>query len=139
MVATRGWAALPIAYCKRCQRIFNKLRRDICFACVEEQERAFQVVRGYLKDHKDASLMEVSEETEVDPEDIIELIREGLLMVRDNPNLSYACERCGQPTQAGRYCASCSAELTAALHSAGENLTKKAASAKDNRPRFFSR
>lgn len=130
---------MPIAYCKRCQRIFNKVRRDICADCAAEQERVFQLVRVYLKDHRDASLLEVSEATEVDPEDIIELIREGLLIVRDNPNLNYACERCGQPTRAGRYCVSCAEELSTALHSARDDLTKKAGSTSGRRPGFLSR
>lgn len=117
---------MPIAYCKRCERIFNKGKRDICPACVQAQENSFTLVRGYLKEHHDATMYEVSEETGVPVADIIYLIRDGRLMLRDNPNLTYPCERCGGPTQAGRYCGSCAEELTGALNSAKSTLEEKA-------------
>lgn len=127
---------MPIAYCKRCHRLFNKGRRDLCPNCVEEQEQVFQTVRAYLKQNPLANLMEVAEGTGVDPNDVVDLIREGLLLVRDNPNLNYPCERCGAPTQAGRYCTKCAEELTAALQSAREDLTKRAG---QDRRGYFSR
>lgn len=115
---------MPIANCKRCQRIFNKTRRDICPACIAEEDEAFQIVRAYLKEHKDATMAEVTEETEIELELIVSLIQDGRLILRDNPNLTYPCARCGQPTQAGRYCADCTKELTQELNVARTQVQK---------------
>lgn len=86
----------------------------------------FEAVRKYLRHHRDASMVEVSEETGVDVDMIIDMIRDGRLIIRDNPNLSYGCERCGSPTQAGRYCAQCTKELSNNLLSASSALKQKA-------------
>ncbi|WP_083430659.1 TIGR03826 family flagellar region protein [Alicyclobacillus macrosporangiidus] len=117
---------VPIANCKRCGRLFNRVRRDICPACVAEEDKAFETVRQYLREHRDATMAEVSEETGVGVDLIIAMIQDGRLMLRDNPNLHYPCERCGQPTRAGRYCPRCTKELSASLSAAARDLRKKA-------------
>ncbi len=123
---------VPIANCKRCNRIFNKGRRDICPQCVVEEDAAFRTVKAYLKDHRDATLGEVTTNTGVDVELLVDMIRNGRLLLRDNPNLTYPCERCGQPTHAGRYCPSCAAELASALSGAQEELVRKVKEAAHN-------
>ncbi|QSO48137.1 TIGR03826 family flagellar region protein [Alicyclobacillus mengziensis] len=115
---------MPIANCKRCQRIFNKTRRDICPDCIAEEDAAFVAVRAYLREHKDATMAQVTEDTEVEIGIIISLIQDGRLILRDNPNLTYPCARCGAPTQAGRYCADCAKELTHELSVARTRLQK---------------
>ncbi|RIV18811.1 hypothetical protein D2Q93_13705 [Alicyclobacillaceae bacterium I2511] len=117
--------AVPIANCKRCNRIFNKGRRELCPQCIAEEDAAFRVVKAYLKDHRDATLAEVTDATEVDVELLVAMIRNGRLLLRDNPNLTYPCERCGQPTHAGHYCPQCAAELVTALSGAQEELARK--------------
>ncbi|QSO50367.1 hypothetical protein JZ785_15570 [Alicyclobacillus curvatus] len=117
---------MPIANCKRCQRIFNKTRRDICPDCIAEEEAAFLTVRAYLREHKDATMAEVTEETGVELEVIVALIQDGRLILRDNPNLTYPCSRCGAQTQAGRYCADCTRELTQEISVARTRLQKDA-------------
>lgn len=116
---------LPISNCKRCDRIFNRIRRDICQACIAEEDKAFQTVRDFLKLHKDASMTDVQDGTGVDMELIIEMIQDGRLILRDNPNLAYGCERCGSQTQSGRYCAKCTKELSNALTAAATELRQK--------------
>ena len=102
---------MPIATCKRCGRIFNRVRRDICPACIIEEDGWFMAIKTYLHNQNDASLEEVAEATGVQPEYVADMIRDGRLLVRDHPNLAYPCERCKKPTQSGRYCASCSKEI----------------------------
>ncbi|KPV42981.1 hypothetical protein [Alicyclobacillus ferrooxydans] len=102
---------MPIARCKRCQRIFNKTRRDICPTCIAAEDDAFQIVRGYLKEHPDSDMDELTVGTAVQSEVVIGLIQDGRLIPRDNPNLTYPCARCGKPTQAGHYCAKCTKEI----------------------------
>lgn len=69
---------------------------------------------------------EVTEETEVEFEVIVGLIQDGRLILRDNPNFNYPCARCGEPTQAGRYCADCTKELTQELTVARTQIQKNA-------------
>lgn len=116
---------MPIANCKRCGRIFNQVRRNICPACIAEEDKAFETVRAYLRKNRDATMLQVTEDTGVPSEFIIDMIRDGRLILRDNPNLNYPCERCGNPTQAGRYCASCTKELSASLSTASAELRQK--------------
>ncbi len=70
-------------------------------------------------------MMQVTEDTDVPTEFIIDMIREGRLILRDNPNLNYPCERCGNPTRAGRYCASCTKELSTSLTAARAGFRQK--------------
>jgi flagellar operon protein (TIGR03826 family) len=130
--------SVPIANCRRCGRIFNQVRRNICPACVAEEDKAFEVVRAYLRQHRDATMAEVTDATEVPVDMIIDMIRDGRLILRDNPNMNYPCERCGKPTQAGRYCAACSKELSASLAAASAELRQKAKADKESKG-YYSR
>ncbi|MCL6517454.1 TIGR03826 family flagellar region protein [Alicyclobacillus sp.] len=130
---------MPIANCKRCGRLFNKIRRDICPACVAEEDKAFDIVRQYLREHRDATMAQVSEETGVGVDLIISMIQDGRLMLRDNPNLHYPCERCGKPTRAGRFCPACTKELSAGLGAAARELRKKAEQTDSQGRGYYSR
>lgn len=116
---------MTIANCKRCGRMYNRIRRDICPPCVEDEEKAFQTVRTYLREHRDATMDGLVEATGVDMQLIVDMIRDGRLILRDNPNLTYQCERCGQPTQSGRYCAACTKELAAGLGDAATEMRRQ--------------
>jgi len=129
---------MPIANCARCGRIFNKTRREICRECVLEEDKAFELVRSYLRKHRNATMAEVTETTGVDVEVIIGLIRDGRLILRDNPNMSYSCERCGKPTQVGRYCAACTKELSSSLSAASADLRHKAEEKIDKGKGYYS-
>ena len=132
---------MPVANCKRCGRIFNKVRRDICMQCIAEENKAFEVVRAYLKDHKDATMGDVVEATGVELELIVSMIQDGRLILRDNPNIYYDCERCGGPTQSGRLCAKCTKELAEEMTGAANALRQRMmAQQKDRRgERYWSK
>lgn len=130
---------MPIANCKRCGRIYNRIRRDICSDCIVQEDRAFHIIRDYLREHRDAALAEVALETSVDAELIIDMIRDGRLILRDNPNLFYECERCGNPTQVGRYCANCTKELSASLTHAAEDIRSKLQQSDRSTGGYFSK
>jgi predicted amidophosphoribosyltransferase len=122
---------MAISNCKRCDRIFSKVRRDICSECIAEEDKAFQSVRDFLRLHRDASMS---------VEFIISMIQDGRLILRDNPNFSYSCERCGKPTQTGRYCGHCTKELSSALSGAAAELRQKNASQQNGSNKgFYSR
>ncbi|MCL6594388.1 MAG: hypothetical protein K6T31_10460 [Alicyclobacillus sp.] len=129
---------MPIANCKRCNRLFNKVRRDICPVCVAEEDKAFEVVRAYLREHRDATIGEVAEQTGVDVALIIALIQDGRLILRDNPNIHYPCERCGAPTRAGRFCSTCAKQLSEELTQAARAVRQRPPANPDAKSRYYS-
>lgn len=102
-----------LANCPRCDRVFVKEFRDICWDCYKQEEEAFQVVFTFLKDRKnrEATVNEIMEHTKVEEELIIKFVREGRLRPSEFPNLSYPCERCGTKIVIGKYCNNCITEL----------------------------
>ncbi len=116
---------VAIANCKRCGRIFNRVRRDICPACITEEDELFVLVRNYLREHRDASMQDVMESTEIEMETLVQMIQDGRIILTDNPNMGYACERCGDFTQSGRLCGKCSKELANSLSVASTEMKDK--------------
>lgn len=129
---------VPIANCKRCGRIFNRVRRDICMNCIQEEDKLIGVIRGYLKQHRDATIVNVMEDTGIEYATIVQMIREGRLLLRDNPNMTYPCERCENPTSSGRLCAKCAHELAQGLEGATEAIKEKSKQTEQGKG-FFSR
>lgn len=129
---------MPIANCKRCGRIFNRIRRDICTNCIHEEDEIIAAIRGYLKQHRDATITNVMESTGIEYATIVQMIQEGRLLLRDNPNMTYPCERCGNPTSSGRFCADCARKLAQGLEGATEAMREKNKQTEPGKG-FFSR
>jgi len=98
----------------------------------------FLTIKSYLRNHKDADMAMLVEETGLQLEVIVEMIQDGRLILRDNPNLLYHCERCDLPIQIGRYCVPCSKELAADLTLASTQLRSQIDADKSKRG-FYSR
>lgn len=130
---------MAVANCKRCGQMFHRTNRAICPDCVTEEDEAFQIVRAYLKQHREANMQQLVDETGVDEEFIIDMLHEGRLFLGDNPNFTYECERCGGPTQTGRYCASCTKELSGAFSFARDDIKQRRIAQQDKGPGYFSR
>lgn len=130
---------MTVANCKRCGRIYNRIRRDICVNCIADEDTAFQTVRKYLRGHRDATMENVVAGTGVELDLIVDMIRDGRIILRDNPNLTYECDRCSKPTQSGRYCTRCTQELTANLSGAAEEVRKARGAESKGRSRYFSK
>ncbi|GMA64512.1 hypothetical protein NZD89_04125 [Alicyclobacillus fastidiosus] len=116
---------MPIANCKRCGRMYNRVGREICPECIREEDRILNDIRNFLRKNKLANISELSDGTGVEYGIIVDMIRDGRLMLRDNPNLTYPCERCGEQTQSGRLCARCTQELARNLSAASAELRDK--------------
>ncbi|MGZ4033033.1 MAG: TIGR03826 family flagellar region protein [Tumebacillaceae bacterium] len=113
---------MGLANCKHCGRLYNQAHRDICPVCIKEEDDQFIIIRNYLKDHRGASVSEVSEATEVETLTIIKFIREGRLSAFDNPNLNFPCEACSTPIVEGRFCKPCKDRLKNDLSSTKKEL-----------------
>lgn len=110
-----GGMTVAIANCRRCGRLFNRMGRDICPDCAREEDEKLATIRAYLRQHPLANIYEVANGTDVSYDEIVQFIRDGRLLLRNNPNMVYPCERCGTPTQSGRLCANCAKEMGRAL------------------------
>lgn len=102
---------MSLSYCPRCSRLFARGMRDVCNNCVLEIEKEYERVANYLREHKGATIHEVSEETEVTVKQITKFIREGRISTENLPNLSVPCESCGLPIREGTMCDSCRSKL----------------------------
>jgi methionyl-tRNA synthetase len=90
----------------------------ICPTCREEKEAKFQQVKTYIQDHRGATVHEVSEECEVEVNQINQWISEERLQFSDDSPISVNCEKCGAMIRSGVYCEKCKAEMANNLSSA---------------------
>ncbi|WP_198850895.1 TIGR03826 family flagellar region protein [Alicyclobacillus sp. SO9] len=116
---------MSITNCRRCGGIYNKIGRDLCPECLKEEDAAYQVVRPYLRQHPNTYMAQLTEDTGVDEDLVVEMIRDGRLILGNNPNLFYSCENCGAPTQSGKYCHVCAREMSGAFSVASEGLKQR--------------
>ena len=96
--------------CEECNRVFSHPTRRLCVDCFEKRQEAFNKVKDYLKEHPNASVAQVSVDTEVELETIYEFIREGRLPIIPR-DVDLRCEICDAPISVGRVCSKCRAEL----------------------------
>ena len=92
--------------CEECNKVFAHPTRRLCQSCYDIAQKSFTAVKEYLLEHPGATVVEVSNETGVDPELIYEYIRDGRLSVVPKDAL-LLCEICGDPISSGRVCVKC--------------------------------
>jgi flagellar operon protein (TIGR03826 family) len=92
--------------CPVCGKIFVRKTRNLCPACVAEEEKDFEVVRKYLYAHPKANIAEVAEQTAVGEETILNFLKEGRLKAQ-GMSKALSCKLCGASIGTGEYCASC--------------------------------
>ena len=102
---------LNIGNCPLCGKLFSKVFRDICPACVEKVEEQYKLCSEYLREYRNATIYELSESTGVSINQITKFIREGRISLADNPNLGYPCSSCGDLIRKGLMCDSCQLKL----------------------------
>lgn len=115
-----------IINCKECGRIFqyNGISK-ICPSCRRKDEEAFKIVKEYVYDNKDATIIEVTEETGVSEEKILRFLREGKLEITGDDDMSpIECERCGRGIRTGRFCEVCMEELANGLQEGLKDVKK---------------
>ena len=100
-----------VSECLLCGKPFMKFgRKQICRDCEYKEEEYFQKVREYLYDYPNASVEEVSQQTEVNDKIIVDWVKEGRLE-RAGLTMSYPCQMCGKSIHSGRVCHSCQSDL----------------------------
>jgi predicted amidophosphoribosyltransferase len=110
---------MEVMNCRTCGKLFNYYGgQRICPACKEELEKKFQQVKEYIKDHKVASITEVSEANEVSASQIKQWVREERLCFQEGSGVGIECENCGAEILTGRFCAKCKASMVNSLGNA---------------------
>ena len=115
---------MNLANCPVCKKVFVKSDGFICPDCVKRESQEFEDVRGYIKEHENCSMYEVSEATGVSVKKITKYLREGKIEAGAGMEDAIRCEQCGVPIPRGKYCMKCMAEISGRLQGA---LTKKEA------------
>ncbi len=111
---------VSLSYCPRCGKLFARGIREVCNACTENIEKEYETCVEYLRQHKGATIHEVSEETGISVKQITKFIREGRISTQNLPNLTVPCEICGLPIQEGVMCQSCRDKLQRDLRNSSQ-------------------
>ena len=118
---------MNVRNCKKCGRIFNYvLGPVICPRCKEGMEAKFQEVKAYVREHQGADIKEVSEECEVETNQIRQWIREERLEFTPDSPVKLPCENCGAMIRSGKYCEKCKKDMVNNLSSVIEKPKKPA-------------
>lgn len=125
---------MSIKNCSRCGRMFqSEGPGKLCARCLDNDEEDFKVVREYVYDNPNSNIPEVAECTGVTEEKILKFLRQGKLVLKDELSMVLDCERCGKPIKSGRFCDSCTNEMSRDLRSAAsktaESIQKSSSSA----------
>lgn len=122
--------------CPQCGRLFPYMGKRICRKCQELEEDQYMLVRRYVRDNPGSGIFEVSEETGVEKEKIINFLREGRLESRGLKSSGYSCKGCGKNISEGIYCSKCNSQLDSDFKGA---LTQKSEPALKINPRTGDR
>ena len=110
---------MEVRACRTCKRLFNYITGPVrCPACSDALEKKFQEVKSYIRDHKTASLQEISEANDVSVGQLRQWVREERLCFTEDSPVGLECENCGAIIKTGRYCANCKSKLSNTLMSA---------------------
>ncbi len=97
---------MSLRNCSQCGMLFSSAGRNICSKCLDKEEEDYKLVRKFVRDHPGASVFEVSEETGIEEDKIMQFIRDGRLVSQGFTG-ALACESCGKSINTGRFCADC--------------------------------
>jgi flagellar operon protein (TIGR03826 family) len=116
---------MNVENCPRCDRIFAKGIRDICPRCYQDIEQEYEICVKYLREYKQATMQELSEETGVSVSQITKFLREGRISMKNAPNMSYPCDACGLPIREGNLCTPCRSRLVKDINHLKEDNRRK--------------
>lgn len=102
-----------LANCPQCGAVFVKSLREICPSCYKAEEASFDMVYQFLRkrENREATIIEIVAATDVEEKLIIRFVKENRLRTSQFPQLTYPCERCGEPIVTGKVCSNCSNQL----------------------------
>jgi len=94
--------------CRRCKRLFPRLREPICSICIQADEDLFTAVKDFLRENPKTLIAEVSSETGASAKKILGWLREGRLEIVGG---ELKCKSCGEDIKTGLLCEPCQTKL----------------------------
>ena len=135
-----------VTNCRRCGRLFNYITgQRICPACKQEIEEKFEEVKKYIQENRTASMKKITEDCNVDANQVQMWIRQERLQFADDSPIKVNCEKCGKMIASGRFCETCRNQMASNLNNM---MTKSTATLKEearkgdpskNRMRFLQK
>jgi flagellar operon protein (TIGR03826 family) len=109
---------MSLANCSRCGKVFPFVPggKDICQACIKEEDDNYLKVFHFLSTQPSATAQEIAQATEVDIKEIYRYVRENRLQLVKIDTGLY-CESCGIPITQGKMCENCVKQLSAEIQS----------------------
>lgn len=101
---------MSVQHCKRCDKLFVKIKSPYCLECNEEIERQFKIIRNYIQSNPTSDISAILDETKVEEPVLLYLLREERLSA--TPLAEIPCRNCGRPIQCGKYCSDCTTKMT---------------------------
>ena len=98
---------MDLSTCVRCQKLYTKLRLTVCPECEAEEEKEILELQSYLRDNRNASLIEVSDALDIYMEDIERWIQEKRVSIEVCEKADLKCTICGDSILSGRVCVTC--------------------------------
>lgn len=127
---------MEVKTCKRCNKLFQYLTGPvICNVCKQEEETIFIQVKEYIREHKGATIEEVSHETGASIALIEKFLKQGRLEVIEGSPIEITCERCGVRITTGKYCNKCRERLASALGGVTKDM-RPSQEVEDNKARM---
>ncbi|WNR42514.1 flagellar protein [Paenibacillus roseipurpureus] len=125
---------LMVANCPTCGKVFQKNVRNQCMGCSTNIHQLLSATLDFLRRNYRASLEQVSASTGVSELQLQVWIKEGKIMLRDYPNLSYPCASCSAPIRENKCCTSCAMRLTREIKRLNEQVPASAVKQSTNQP-----
>ena len=105
---------MTLTNCKRCGALIPRVPTGLCSDCVRVEQEEYRLVRDYVRDYPEATVMEVSRETGVSVARIYELVRQGKLVAHSpDSDMAVECVVCGRRIVTGQVCDQCRREIRA--------------------------
>jgi flagellar operon protein (TIGR03826 family) len=129
---------MELINCKECGKLFSSAGQKVCPDCRSSEEEKFEIVKEYLWEHPNSTVIKVSKETGVEKELIIKFMREerlaaeGLLI-----DYTLKCKRCGCEIKSGLFCDSCRSKMINDFSQGDEPAEEKKERLKDSKGMFL--
>jgi flagellar operon protein (TIGR03826 family) len=104
---------MSLANCSRCGKVFSFVPggKDICPACLKEEDDNYLKIFHYLSTRPSATAQEIAQATEIDVKEIYRYVRENRLRLVQT-DMGLRCESCGIPISQGKICENCRNQLS---------------------------
>lgn len=99
---------MALSKCARCEKLFDKISSAVCGACIDDEDKDYEVIRDALRETPNSSAEQVAELTGVDMACVLRMLDSGLISTLSLGD-KIKCGRCGEPaiSTTKRLCQGC--------------------------------